>query len=72
MRAPGIAHVFGRIAWFVWLALLPLALGVYVVQSIRNGHSAWAIDFNGNFRSPAQEILDGHSPYHPGQLAAVR
>ena len=72
MRAPGIAHVFGRIAWFVWLALLPLALGVYVVQSIRNGHSAWAIDFNGNFRSPAQEILDGHSPYHPAQLADVR
>ncbi len=72
MRAPGIAHVFGRIAWFVWLALLPLALGVYVVQSIRNGHSAWAIDFNGNFRSPAQEILDGHSPYHPARLADVR
>jgi hypothetical protein len=71
VRAPGIAQVCGRIAWFVWLALLPLALGVYVVQSLRNGHSAWAIDFNGNFRAPAQEILDGHSPYHPVELAQV-
>ena len=58
--------------WYAWLALLPLALVVFVVQSIRDGHDAWAIDFNGNFREPAQEILRGTSPYHPGELVRVR
>ena len=45
---------------------------MFVFQSIRNGHSAWAIDFHGNFRVPAQEILRGSSPYHPAELAHVR
>jgi hypothetical protein len=51
---------------------MPVFLGLYIVESIRNGHAAWAVDFNGNFRVPAQEILQGSSPYHPGVLEHVR
>ena len=72
MRAPGIAHACLRMLSFAWLALLPLGLLVFVVQSIRDGHGAWAIDFNGNFREPARELLRGSSPYHPDQLVRVR
>ena len=72
VRAPGIAQACMRALWFAWIALLPVALLVFVFQSIRNGHSAWAIDFHGNFRVPAQEILRGSSPYHPAELAHVR
>ena len=36
---------------------------------VRNGHGRWAVDFNGNFSCPAQEILNGVSPYHPGRTA---
>jgi hypothetical protein len=72
MRAPGVTQACGRMLRHAWLALLPLALLVFVVQSIRNGHSAWAIDFNGNLRAPAQEILRGDLPYHPDELVRVR
>ena len=72
MRAPGLAQVCTRLLWFAWLALLPLALVVFVVQSIRDGHGAWAIDFNGNFREPAHEILRGSSPYDPDELVRVK
>jgi hypothetical protein len=72
VRAPGVTQACGRIIRLAWIALLPLALLVYVFQSIRNGHSAWAIDFNGNFRDPAGEILRGNVPYHPDELARVR
>jgi glycosyl transferase family 87 len=72
VHAPGIAHACARTLWYAWIALLPAALLVFVVQSIRNGHSAWAIDFQGNFRGPAHEILSGRSPYHPGELVRVR
>jgi hypothetical protein len=61
-----------RLLSLAGLALLPVALLVFVVQSIRDGHGAWAIDFNGNFREPAREILRGSSPYHPDQLVDVR
>ena len=72
MRAPGIAHAGMRMLSLAWLVLMPLALLVFVVQSIRDGHGAWAIDFNGNFREPAREILHGASPYHPDELVRVR
>ncbi len=72
VHAPGIAHACARTLWFAWVALLPAALLVFAVQSVRNGHSAWAIDFQGNFRGPAHEILRGGSPYHPDELVRVR
>jgi hypothetical protein len=71
-RVPGIAHACRRVLVLGWLALMPVFLGLYIVESIRNGHAAWAIDFNGNFRLPAQEILHGTSPYHPEELVRVR
>jgi Glycosyltransferase family 87 len=70
--APGIAHACRRMLVTAWLSLMPIALLVFIVQSIRNGHTSWAIDFNGNFRRPASEILSGSSPYHPGELVRVR
>jgi hypothetical protein len=72
VMAPGIAHACRRMLVTAWLALLPIALLVFIVQSIRNGHTSWAIDFDGNFRRPASEILRGSSPYHPGELVRVR
>ncbi len=72
LRAPALAHACLRLLALAWLALLPIALVVFVVQSIRDGHGAWAIDFNGNFREPAAEILRGSSPYDAGQLERVR
>lgn len=72
MRAPGIAHACGRVLALGCLALMPLCVLVFVFQSVRNGHPGWAIDFNGNFRVPAHEILRGDSPYHPDELVRVR
>jgi hypothetical protein len=69
---PGVTQACARVIRLAWVALLPLALLVFVFQTIRNGHSAWAIDFNGNFRIPAQEILRGNLPYHPDELVRVR
>ena len=63
VHAPGLAHACARVLLRAWVLLLPLALIVFVVQSLRNGHGAWAIDFEGNFRQPAQAILAGTSPY---------
>jgi hypothetical protein len=68
----GLARACGRTLWIAWVALLPIALAVFVVQSLRNGHSSWAIDFHGNFRGPARELLRGDSPYHPAELERVR
>jgi hypothetical protein len=71
-RVPGIGQACKQVATLGWLALLPGLVVLYVVMSIRNGHAAWAIDFNGNLRFPAQEILRGDSPYHPDELVRVR
>jgi hypothetical protein len=72
VRAPGVAHACGRVLSLGWFALMPLCVAIFVFQSVRNGHPAWAIDFDGNFRLPAQEILHGNSPYHPDELVRVR
>ena len=57
------------------MALVPASVALqiaFVVHNVGAGHTAWAIDFAGNLRVPAQEILRGDSPYHPAELAHVR
>ncbi|MDX6617703.1 MAG: hypothetical protein QOK36_89 [Gaiellales bacterium] len=71
VMADGIAHAGRRMIVVAWVALAVLALAVYLVQSVRNGHM-WAIDFSGNFRGPGQEIARGDSPYHLDQLVRAR
>jgi Glycosyltransferase family 87 len=71
-RMPGYGRAGRNVLKLAWVALLPVFVGLYIVESLRHGHNAWAIDFNGNFRMPAQEILHGTSPYHPGELETVR
>jgi hypothetical protein len=72
IRMPGFGQAVRNVIKLVWVALLPVFVGLYIFQSLRQGHHAWAVDFNGNFRMPAQEILHGTSPYHPGALETVR
>jgi Glycosyltransferase family 87 len=69
---PGFGQAGRSVLKLVWIALMPVFVGLYIVESVRQGHVAWAVDFNGNFRMPAQEILHGTSPYHPGELQTVR
>ena len=69
---PGFGQAVRNVIKLVWVALLPVFVGLYIFQSLRQGHHAWAVDFNGNFRMPAQEILHGTSPYHPAELQTVR
>ena len=64
LHAPALVRVARAAAAGTW--------SCFVVQSIRDGHGAWAIDFNGNFREPAHEILRGASPYHPDELVRVK
>jgi hypothetical protein len=56
------------------LGALPGAFFLLLLQLsyARGLEGAWAIDFNGNLRIPAQEILNGLSPYHPDVLERVR
>jgi hypothetical protein len=72
-HAPGMARAGGRLIAILALGVLPpLLLLVILVGSYRSGTGAWAIDFHGNFVVPGQEILNGHSPYHPDVLVRVR
>ena len=57
----------------IFLGVLPPALLLAIlVGSFRSGTGAWAIDFDGNFFTPARQILHGLSPYHPDELERVR
>jgi alpha-1,2-mannosyltransferase len=74
-RLSRLARLPGRrLARFVLLGILPLfLLATGLRYSWHVGASgSWAIDFNGNLRMPAQEILDGISPYHPELFERVR
>jgi hypothetical protein len=58
----------------VLLGVLPgLFLLLLLELSYARGlEGAWAIDFNGNLRIPAQDILHGISPYRPEVLERAR
>jgi uncharacterized membrane protein len=73
VHAPDLVRAARRLLEIMLLGVLPLLLLVGIlVGSYRNGTGAWAIDFDGNFLTPAREILHGVSPYHPGELEQVR
>jgi hypothetical protein len=72
-RAPELARACRRVLAVLLLGVLPPALLLAIlVGSFHSGTGAWAIDFDGNFFTPAREILHGLSPYHPDELARVR
>jgi len=72
LRSPDLARAAARAATVAVLGLLPpLLLLMTLVGSFRSATSSWAIDFEGNFRAPAQAILHGLSPYDPHELARV-
>jgi hypothetical protein len=72
-RAPGLARAGGRVLAVVLFGILPCALLLLIlISDFHGGTGSWAIDFNGNFRVPAKEILQGISPYHPDELVRVR
>lgn len=72
LRSPELARTAARAATIAALGVLPpLLLLMALVGSFRSATSSWAIDFEGNFRAPAQAILHGLSPYHPHELARV-
>ena len=59
------------------LAMFPvLIVFAPLIMGFHNGTGAWALDFNGNFVTPARDIIHGISPYHtasdrPGPPALI-
>jgi hypothetical protein len=72
-RAPELARACRRVLTVVLFGVLPAALLLAIlVGSFHSGTGAWAIDFDGNFFTPARQILHGLSPYDPAEVARVR
>jgi hypothetical protein len=73
VRVPELARAGRRVFAVTLLGVLPAVLLVVILAgSFHSGTGAWAIDFHGNFFVPAHEIVNGVSPYHPGELVRVR
>ena len=73
LSVPDMARAGRRVLSVGFFGILPVALLlVILVGSFHIGTSAWSIDFDGNFYTPAREIVHGLSPYHPDALMRVR
>lgn len=68
-----MARAGRRVLTLCVFGILPVVLLlVILIGSYHYGTSAWSIDFDGNFFTPAREIVHGLSPYHPDALVRVR
>src|SRR3954452_20784253 len=73
IRVDGLKRTCGRILTALFLGAFPvLIVFVPLVLGFHKGTGAWAVDFNGNFVTPARDILHGISPYHTAYLERVR
>jgi hypothetical protein len=73
LSVPDMARAGRRVLSVCFFGILPVSLLlVILVGSFHIGTSAWSIDFDGNFYTPAREIVHGLSPYHPDALMRVR
>jgi Glycosyltransferase family 87 len=69
----GLKRTLGRVSTWLLLGALPvLIVFAPLAVGFHNGTGAWALDFNGNFVTPARDILRGVSPYHTAYLEHVR
>jgi hypothetical protein len=69
----GLKRTLGRVSTWLLLGALPvLIVFAPLIVGFHNGTGAWALDFNGNFVTPARDILRGVSPYHTAYLEHVR
>jgi hypothetical protein len=72
LQVDGLKYTARRVSVLLLLGLLPLVFtGVVLIGTYLSGRGAWGIDFNGNFRYPAEDILRGVSPYDLPYLARV-
>jgi alpha-1,2-mannosyltransferase len=73
IHVDGLKRTFGRMLTWLLLGVFPvLIVFAPLVVGFHNGTGAWALDFNGNFVTPARDILHGISPYHTAYLERVR
>jgi hypothetical protein len=73
IHADGLLRTLRRVSTWLLLGVLPVVIvGAPLIVGFHNGTGAWALDFNGNFVTPARDILRGVSPYHTAYLEHVR
>ena len=73
IHVDGLKRTLGRVSTWLLLGALPVVIVFApLIVGFHNGTGAWALDFNGNFVTPARDILRGLSPYHTAYLEHVR